>query len=53
MEQQLEQYKEYLKYVEAQLTDDVVSTMSIEEKKEYVQLVSQIQARIDLIESIK
>ena len=53
LKQQLEQYKQYLRYVESQLTDDVVSTMSADEKREYVQLFSQIQARIDLIENLK
>ena len=52
MEQQLEQYKQYLKYIESQLSDDVVASMSTDEKKEYVQLFSKIQARIDLIESL-
>lgn len=51
--EQLEQYKNYLRDVEAQLTDDVVKNMTTEEKREYVQLFSQIQARIDLMESLK
>ena len=48
----LEQYKQYLRYIESQLTDDVVENMSLEEKKAYVQLFAQIQARIDLIEGL-
>lgn len=50
---QLEQYKNYLKYIESQLTDDVVKTMTPEEKREYIQLFSQIQARINLLENLK
>ena len=51
--EQLEQYKKYLKDIESQLTDDVVKTMTLEEKREYIQLFSQIQARIDLLENMK
>ena len=51
--EQLEQYKNYLKYIESQLTDDVVKTMTPEEKREYIQLFSQIQARINLLENLK
>ena len=51
--EQLEQYKNYLKDIESQLTDDVVKTMTLEEKREYIQLFSQIQARIDLLENMK
>ncbi len=51
--EQLEQYKKYLKYIESRLTDDVVETMTPEEKMEYVRLFSQIQARIELMEKLK
>ncbi len=51
--EQLEQYKKYLKDIESQLTEDVVKTMTLEEKREYIQLFSQIQARIDLLENMK
>lgn len=51
--EQLEQYKKYLKYIESRLTDDVVETMTPEEKMEYVRLFSQIQARIELMENLK
>lgn len=51
--EQLEQYKNYLKDIESQLTDDVVKTMTLEEKREYIQLFSQIQARIDLMENLE
>ena len=51
--EQLEQYKKYLKYIESRLTDDVVETMTREEKMAYVRLFSQIQARIELMEKLK
>lgn len=46
----LENYKLYLKQIQDQLTDEDVKMMTKEERQEYVTLVAQIKARLDLLE---
>ena len=46
----LENYKLYLKQIQDQLTDEDVKNMTKEERQEYVTLVAQIKARLDLLE---
>ena len=46
----LENYKIYLKQIQDQLTDEDVREMTKEERQEYITLVAQIKARLDLLE---
>ena len=46
----LENYKLYLKQIQNQLTDEDVKNMTKEERQEYITLVAQIKARLDLLE---
>ncbi len=46
----LENYKLYLKQIQDQLTDEDVKKMTKEERQEYITLVAQIKARLDLLE---
>jgi prolyl-tRNA editing enzyme YbaK/EbsC (Cys-tRNA(Pro) deacylase) len=49
---EIEKYRRQLEEIESKLTDDVVKTLSTEEKKEYIILVSQIKARLELLENL-
>ena len=49
---EIEKYKRQLKLIESQLTNEIIQQLSEKEKKEYVQLVLKIKARIKLLEEL-
>lgn len=49
----IELYKKYLEQIQSELTDEDVKQMTVEERKEYVTLVAQIKARIEILENLE
>lgn len=48
----IELYKNYLKQIQSGITDEDVKKMTKEEKQEYITLVSQIKARLEILENL-
>lgn len=46
----LESYKMFLKQIQEELTDEDIKKMTKEERTEYITLVAQVKARLELLE---
>lgn len=46
----LENYKMFLKQIQEELTDEDIKKMTKEEREEYITLVAQVKARLELLE---
>lgn len=49
---EIQQYKKKLKLIESQLSDSMIKNLSDKEKQEYIRLVSEIKAKIKLLEEL-
>lgn len=51
-ENKCEMYKKQLEEIQNKLTDEMFKEMSVEEKKSYLNLLTQIKTKIEILEKL-